>query len=78
MSKYGAPIRTKYRLRVENLSTRVSWQVSLPLFGKAQDLKAQDLKDTLRKGGEVTYAEAHTERDREGVVQLATRFNIQT
>jgi len=62
VSKYGAPIRTKYRLRVENLSTRVSWQ---------------DLKDTLRKGGEVTYAEAHTERDREGVVQLATREDME-
>ena len=36
VSKYGAPIRTKYRLRVENLSTRVSWQVSLPLLEKLQ------------------------------------------
>ena len=34
----------------------------------------QDLKDTLRRGGEVTYAEAHTRREREGLVQLATRL----
>jgi len=33
------------RLRVENLSSRVSWQ---------------DLKDVFRRGGEVTFAEAHT------------------
>ena len=30
---------------MENLSSRVSWQ---------------DLKDTLRRGGDVTFAEAHT------------------
>lgn len=27
-SRYGPPLRTEYRLIVENLSTRVSWQVS--------------------------------------------------
>ncbi|PRD18114.1 UNVERIFIED_CONTAM: Srsf4 [Trichonephila clavipes] len=27
--KYGPPTRTEYRLIVENLSSRVSWQVSL-------------------------------------------------
>ncbi len=27
MDKYGAPRRTEYRIIVENLSTRVSWQV---------------------------------------------------
>ncbi|KAK2162936.1 hypothetical protein LSH36_89g04037 [Paralvinella palmiformis] len=26
--KYGPPVRTEYRLIVENLSSRVSWQVS--------------------------------------------------
>ena len=60
VAKYGAPQRTKYKMKVLNLSSRISWQ---------------DLKDTLRKGGEVTYAEAHTEREREGVVQLATRLD---
>jgi len=62
VSKYGAPMRTKYRLRIENLSTGVGWQ---------------DLKDTLRRGGEVTYAEAHTRREREGLVQLATREDME-
>jgi len=28
VDKYGPPVRTKYRVIVENLSTRVSWQVS--------------------------------------------------
>lgn len=27
-SRYGPPLRTEYRLIVENLSSRVSWQVS--------------------------------------------------
>ena len=27
IDKYGPPVRTSYRLIVENLSTRVSWQV---------------------------------------------------
>ena len=31
MDKYGPPQRTKYRVVVENLSTRVSWQVTAPI-----------------------------------------------
>lgn len=42
--KYGAPAKTKYSVEVENLSSRCSWQ---------------DLKDFMRKAGEVTYGEAH-------------------
>jgi len=57
ISKYGPPTRTKYRVIVENLSTRVSWQ---------------DLKDYLREAGEVTYADAHKHRKNEGVVDFAT------
>jgi len=57
ISKYGPPTRTKYRVIVENLSTRVSWQ---------------DLKDYLREAGEVTYADAHKHRRNEGVVDFAT------
>ena len=45
VSKYGAPTRTRHALKVLNLSTRISWQ---------------DLKDLLRKAGEVCFAEAHT------------------
>ena len=32
VSKYGAPMRTKYRLRIENLSTGVGWQVGRMLI----------------------------------------------
>jgi arginine/serine-rich splicing factor 4/5/6 len=55
--KYGPPTRTEYRLIVENLSSRVSWQ---------------DLKDYMRQAGEVTYADAHKQRRNEGVVEFAS------
>lgn len=55
--KYGPPTRTDYRIRVENLSSRVSWQ---------------DLKDFMRQAGEVTYADAHKVNKNEGVVEFAT------
>lgn len=55
--RYGPPTRTEYRLIVENLSSRVSWQ---------------DLKDYMRQAGEVTYADAHKDRRNEGVVEFAT------
>jgi len=55
--KYGPPMRTDYRIIVENLSSRVSWQ---------------DLKDLMRQAGEVTYADAHRERKNEGVVEFAS------
>ncbi|XP_033734337.1 serine/arginine-rich splicing factor 6-like isoform X2 [Pecten maximus] len=54
--KYGPPIRTEYRLIVENLSSRVSWQ---------------DLKDYMRQAGEVTYADAHKQHKNEGVVEFS-------
>jgi len=57
IEKYGPPVRTKYRVIVENLSTRVSWQ---------------DLKDYLRQAGEITYADAHKHRRNEGVVDFQT------
>jgi len=57
IGKYGPPVRTKYRVIVENLSTRVSWQ---------------DLKDYLREAGEVTYADAHKHRQNEGVVDFSS------
>eukprot|EP00092_Neocalanus_flemingeri_P012052 GFUD01012993.1.p1 GENE.GFUD01012993.1~~GFUD01012993.1.p1 ORF type:complete len:340 (+),score=109.98 GFUD01012993.1:39-1058(+) len=62
VAKYGAPQRTKYRMKVQNLSSRISWQ---------------DLKDTLRKAGEVTFAEAHTDRRNEGRVELATMEDLE-
>jgi len=62
VAKYGAPQRTKFRLKVLNLSSRISWQ---------------DLKDTLRKAGEVTFAEAHVDKRNEGRVELATMEDLE-
>lgn len=55
--KYGPPTRTEYRIVVENLSSRVSWQ---------------DLKDYMRQAGEVSYADAHKIHRNEGVVEFAS------
>ncbi|KAJ8928204.1 hypothetical protein NQ314_019267 [Rhamnusium bicolor] len=55
--KYGPPTRTEYRVIIENLSSRCSWQ---------------DLKDYMRKAGEVTYADAHKQAPNEGVVEFAS------
>jgi len=52
-----APPRTGHRVVVENLSSRVSWQ---------------DLKDYMRKAGEVIYADAHKLRPNEGIVEFAS------
>lgn len=60
-TRYGPPMRTEYRLVVENLSTRVSWQ---------------DLKDYMRQAGEVTYADAHKQRKNEGVVEFASSSDM--
>ena len=62
MSKYGAPSRTKFGLKVFNLSSRVSWQ---------------DLKDMFRRAGQVCYAEAHTDRLHEGRVELETEEDLE-
>ncbi|XP_023846523.1 serine/arginine-rich splicing factor 6 [Salvelinus sp. IW2-2015] len=59
--KYGPPVRTEYRLIVENLSSRCSWQ---------------DLKDFMRQAGEVTYADAHKERTNEGVIEFGSRSDM--
>merc|ERR1719394_217096 len=62
LDKYGPPTRTDYRVIVENLSSRVSWQ---------------DLKDFMRSAGEVTYADAHKSRKNEGVVEFARYKDVQ-
>ncbi|KAI5644848.1 RNA recognition motif domain-containing protein [Phthorimaea operculella] len=59
--EYGPPTRTEYRLIVENLSSRISWQ---------------DLKDYMRQAGEVTYADAHKQHRNEGVVEFATHADM--
>lgn len=56
-SRYGRPYNTDFRLIVENLSTRCSWQ---------------DIKDYFRQAGEVTFAKCHREKMGEGVVEFAT------
>lgn len=59
--RYGPPTRTNYRLIVENLSSRISWQ---------------DLKDYMRQAGEVTYADAHKQHRNEGVVEFASYSDL--
>lgn len=59
--RYGPPVHTDYRIIVENLSSRCSWQ---------------DLKDFMRQAGEVTYADAHKEHKNEGVVEFATHSEM--
>ncbi|KAF8569552.1 hypothetical protein P879_03538 [Paragonimus westermani] len=54
--RYGPPTRTEYRVVVENLSSRVSWQ---------------DLKDMMRKAGDVTYADAHKSARNDGIVEFS-------
>ncbi|OAF71850.1 hypothetical protein A3Q56_00400 [Intoshia linei] len=49
------------RMIVRNLSTRVSWQ---------------DLKDFMRKYGEIIFADAHRHREREGVVEFASHSDM--
>merc|ERR1712066_603986 len=63
LDKYGPPTRTDYRVIVENLSSRVSWQ---------------DLKDYMRQAGEVTYADAHKPRRNEGCVEFASERDMKT
>ncbi|KAM9294108.1 serine/arginine-rich splicing factor 5 isoform 2-T2 [Gastrophryne carolinensis] len=61
--RYGPPVRTDHRVVVENLSSRVSWQ---------------DLKDVMRKAGEVTYVDAHRGNRNEGVVEFASYSDMKT
>jgi len=62
LDKYGPPTRTDYRVTVENLSSRVSWQ---------------DLKDFMRNAGEVTFADAHRIKRNEGVVEFASMADVE-
>ncbi|MBN3284664.1 SRSF5 factor, partial [Polyodon spathula] len=60
-SMYGPPVRTEHRIIVENLSSRISWQ---------------DLKDMMRKVGEVTFVDAHRSNKNEGVVEFASHRDM--
>jgi splicing factor, arginine/serine-rich 4/5/6 len=62
-NRYGPPQRTKHRIIVENLSSRVSWQ---------------SLKDLMRKAGVITFADAHRNRKNEGVVEFASHDDMKS
>ena len=62
-AKYGPPVRTEYRVVVENLSSRVSWQ---------------DLKDFMRVAGRISYADAHRKRVGEGIVEFMSYDDMKT
>jgi len=59
--KYGPPIRTKWQVKIENLSSRVSWQ---------------DLKDYVRPFAEVAFAEAHKDENGVGILCLASKDDL--
>jgi len=54
--------RTGFKLIVENLSTRTSWQ---------------DLKDYMRQAGEIMYTNTHHMRSGEGVVEFGSRSDME-
>ncbi|XP_060006736.1 serine/arginine-rich splicing factor 6-like [Lagenorhynchus albirostris] len=54
-SESGPPVHAEFRLIVEHLSSLCSWR---------------DLKDFMRRAGEVTYADDHEERTNEGVSEF--------
>jgi len=53
--------RTKYRIIVENVNSRTSWQ---------------DLKDYFRSAGEITYTNVHHQRQGDGIVEFANRRGL--
>merc|ERR1711937_483277 len=61
--KYGAPEKTQWTVEVDNLSSRCSWQ---------------DLKDFMRKAGEVTYGDAHGDCGKNrGLVCFVTKSDME-
>lgn len=54
--------RTGYKLVVENLSTRTSWQ---------------DLKDYMRQAGEIMYTNTHHIRSGEGIVEFGSKSDME-
>jgi len=54
--------RTGYRLLVDNLSSRTSWQ---------------DLKDYMRQAGEITYTNTHHIRSGEGIVEFGSKSDME-
>ena len=56
------PIRTPHRVRIENLSSRTRWM---------------ELKELLSLAGEVTFADTHKRKTGEGIVEFATRSDLE-
>jgi len=54
--------KTGYKVIVENLSSRTSWQ---------------DLKDFMRQAGEITYTNTHHQRSGEGVVEFGSQSDME-
>merc|ERR1712062_473635 len=54
--------RTGFKLIVENLSSRTSWQ---------------DLKDYMRQAGEIMYTNTHNIRSGEGLVEFGSRSDME-
>jgi len=59
---YGPLNKSPYRVIVKNLSVAVSWQ---------------DLKDFMRKAGEVTFTAAHQQRRNEGIAEFANKDSLE-
>ena len=56
------PIRTPHRVRIENLSSRTRWM---------------ELKELLSLAGEVTFADTHKRKTGEGIVEFASRKDME-
>lgn len=61
VSQYRSPTRSGHRVIVENLSSRIDWR---------------DLKDYMRKAGEVIFVDAHRDQKYEGVVEFANKYDM--
>lgn len=55
------PVRTNYRIRVENLPARAKWS---------------ELKEFMSVAGEVTFADTHRRRPGEGLVEFASKEDM--
>ncbi|KAF9546230.1 serine arginine-rich splicing factor [Mortierella hygrophila] len=60
--RFRPPERTEHRLIVENLAHGVSWQ---------------DIKDFMRKAGEVTFADISKDNDAQGIVEFSSADDVQ-
>ncbi|KAF9922545.1 serine arginine-rich splicing factor [Linnemannia zychae] len=60
--RFRPPERTEHRLIIENLAHGVSWQ---------------DIKDFMRKAGEVTFADISKDNDSQGIVEFSSAEDLQ-